>query len=220
MSILAKNLKTIRKELRCTQASLAEIMNVGFRTYVRYEAGERDAPVSVLVKIARLGNMSLEQLLTTEVHRSDVLPNQALIKDVSVPEVRRCDFRNGQIEFKKPALRGLLSLDEVERKLLLFFRKMDSGTQAECLANLKKMSKGSRPAVGKAERGRVNKSAAGKSKMVFAKGGVSTDDLKGRLAQVGKKKKPGRKKLDKKVLKEKIDKLKLLTKSIKKITVR
>lgn len=219
MSILAKNIKTIRKELRCTQASLAEIMSVGFRTYVRYEAGERDAPVSVLVKIARLGNMSLEQLLTTEVHRSDVLPNQALIKNVSVPEVRKCDFRNGQIEFKKPALRGLLSLDEVERKLLLFFRKMDSGTQVECLANLKKMSKGNRPVVVKAERGRVNKSV-GKSKIVFAKGGISTDDLKGRLAQVGKKKKPGRKKLDKKVLKEKIDKLKLLTKSIKKITVR
>ncbi len=219
MSILAKNLKTIRKELRCTQASLAEIMNVGFRTYVRYEAGERDAPVSVLVKIARLGNMSLEQLLTTEVHRSDVLPNQALTKNVSIPEIRKCDFRSGLIEFKKPALRGLLSLDEVERKLLLFFRKMDSDTQVECLANLRKMSKGSRPVVGKAERGRVNKST-GKAKMVFAKGGISTDDLKGRLAQVGKKKKPGRKKLDKKVLKEKIDKLKLLTKSIKKITVR
>lgn len=218
MSILAKNLKTIRKELRCTQASLADIMSVGFRTYVRYEAGERDAPVCVLVKLARLGSMSLEQLLTVEIHRSDVLPNQAFAKQSTAPEVRKCDFRTGLIEFKKPALRGLLSLDDVERKLLLFFRKMDSKTQVECLESLKKMGKGSRPA-GKAEPVRIKK-IPGKPKMVFAKGKVSTDDLKAKLDKIGKKKKPGRKKLDKKVLKEKIDKLKLLTKSIKKITVR
>jgi transcriptional regulator with XRE-family HTH domain len=218
MSILAKNLKTIRKELRCTQASLAEIMSVGFRTYVRYEAGERDAPVSVLVKLARLGSMSLEQLLTVEIHRSDVLPNQAFTRQSNAPEVKKCDFRTGLIEFKKPVLRGLLSLDDVERKLLLFFRKMDLGTQTDCLESLKKMGKGSR-ATGKADPVRIKKSP-GKPKLVFAKGQVTTDDLKAKLDKVGKKKKPGRKKLDRKVLKEKIDKLKLLTKSIKKITVR
>ena len=60
MSILAKNLKTVRKELGCTQSVMSEILKVGFRTFVRYEAGEIDAPVSVMVKIARLGNISLE----------------------------------------------------------------------------------------------------------------------------------------------------------------
>jgi len=57
MSILAKNLKTIRKELRCTQSVMSEILKVGFRTYVRYEAGERDAPVSVLVKNRQIGKI-------------------------------------------------------------------------------------------------------------------------------------------------------------------
>ena len=61
MSILAKNMKMIRRELKCTQSALAEILKVGFRTYVRYEAGERDAPISILVKMSRLGNISLEQ---------------------------------------------------------------------------------------------------------------------------------------------------------------
>ena len=64
MSILSKNVKLIRRELRCTQSAMAEILRIGFRTYVRYEAGERDAPVSVLIKLAHLGNISLEQLLT------------------------------------------------------------------------------------------------------------------------------------------------------------
>ena len=67
MSILAKNLKSIRKEFGCTQSVMADILKVGFRTFVRYEAGERDAPVAVLVKIARLGNISLEKFLTKSI---------------------------------------------------------------------------------------------------------------------------------------------------------
>ena len=67
MSTLAKNLKIIRKELGCTQSVMSKILEVGFRTFVRYEAGERDAPVSVLIKIAHLGNISLQNLLSGKV---------------------------------------------------------------------------------------------------------------------------------------------------------
>ena len=74
MSVLAKNLKTVYKELGCTQYMMSGILNVGFRTFVRYEVGERDAPVSVLIKIARLGNISLEQLLTTTIEPNDIAP--------------------------------------------------------------------------------------------------------------------------------------------------
>ena len=67
MTILSENLKTIRKKLKCTQGALSEVLGIGFRTYVRYEAGERDAPISVLIKLARLGNISLDQFLTTKI---------------------------------------------------------------------------------------------------------------------------------------------------------
>ena len=59
MTILSENLRTIRKKLNCTQMALSEVLEIGFRTYVRYEAGERDAPVSVMVKLAKLGKVSL-----------------------------------------------------------------------------------------------------------------------------------------------------------------
>jgi transcriptional regulator with XRE-family HTH domain len=74
MSVLAENLKTIRKELVCTQSVMSEILRVGFQNFVRFEAGGRDAPVSVLVKIARLGNISLDQLLTTTTEPNDIAP--------------------------------------------------------------------------------------------------------------------------------------------------
>ena len=65
-------MKTIRKGLSCTQMAIAKVLDIGFRTYVRYEAGERDAPVAVLVKFARLGSISLDRLLTTKLEPSDL----------------------------------------------------------------------------------------------------------------------------------------------------
>jgi transcriptional regulator with XRE-family HTH domain len=138
MSILAKNLKTIRKELRCTQSMMSEILQVGFRTYVRYEAGERDAPVSVLVKIAKLGNLSLEQLLTVAVGKSFISPVKTLTKSSVPPEVRMAHFGTGQINFKNPAKQELLTINNSERKLLSIFRKMDAGLQKECLGSIGK----------------------------------------------------------------------------------
>ena len=57
MSVLAKKLKTVRKEIGCTQSVISEILKVGIRTFVMYEEVERDAPVSILIKIARLCNI-------------------------------------------------------------------------------------------------------------------------------------------------------------------
>ena len=78
MSVLAKSLKTVPKELGCTQFVISEILRVGFRTFVRYEAGKRDASVSVLVKIAFLDNISLEHLLTTAIEPNDIVPLEKL----------------------------------------------------------------------------------------------------------------------------------------------
>ena len=52
------------KKIRTNQPH-ARLIGVGFRNYVRYEVGERDAPVNVLIKMAKLENISLDQLLST-----------------------------------------------------------------------------------------------------------------------------------------------------------
>ncbi|GJL79880.1 MAG: hypothetical protein NPINA01_28690 [Nitrospinaceae bacterium] len=160
MSILAKNLRTIRKELKCTQSMMADILKVGFRTYVRYEAGERDAPVSVLVKISRLGNLSLEQLLTKEVARSLISPVKTLTKNSTPPEVRTVNFAAGQINLKKPSKQELLTVNAAEKKLLSIFRKMDPELQKNSLENIGKAPKKGKKAgatAGKKKVGRAKK---------------------------------------------------------------
>jgi len=210
MSVLAKNLKTIRKELGCTQSVMSEILKVGFRTFVRYEAGERDAPVSVLVKIARLGNISLEQLLTTAIEPNDIAPLEKINRGATV-QVQTIDFKVGQVTFKDRDHQELMTIDDAEKRILILFRKMPQRLKKDCMDSVDQI----------VETGRVISrlsDRAGKGRKSKRK---ITPKIKIQTPPKPKtKRKPGRKKLDKKALQEKIDKLKIVTRAINKITVR
>ena len=218
MSILAQNLKTIRKELGCTQSVMANILKVGFRTYVRYEAGERDAPVAVLVKISKLGNLSLENLLTMEIDGIDVAPVKTIPTNTSSPEVKSINFKTGQAEFRKPSRHEILAIGEDETKMVTIYRKMEPELQQKALKDMGKPIMDELRIV--TRRGRKPKGKVGRPRKYVDLSGVPAKKSKQLKAVKKKKGKPGRKKLDKKVLKEKIDKLKLLTRSVNKITVK
>lgn len=138
MTILSQNLKTIRKNLGNTQMTLANELDIGFRTYVRYEAGERDAPVSIMIKLAKLGNMSLDRLLTTEVSKQDLE-----IKDVdSTPKTsKKLDVIGGSLDEGRLVFKGLkndflVSSTSEEKKLLTKFRKMEKGKRDRFLKDI------------------------------------------------------------------------------------
>ncbi|NIQ02897.1 MAG: helix-turn-helix domain-containing protein [Nitrospinaceae bacterium] len=215
MSVLAQNMKTIRRELKCTQSAMSDILKVGFRTYVRYEAGERDAPVGVLVKMARLGNISLETLLTTKIDPFSILVMDTDTLNLEPPDVKWVNFQTGNITFKKPHKEGILALSESEKKAVSAFRRMSPQQQSAFLKDLEKSykasgasSKGARQT---ASRASYPNPIAMEQKAAAKKSSSKSPKKKGR---------PGRKKLDKKALKEKIDRLKMVTKTVPKITVR
>ncbi|HIJ50304.1 MAG TPA: helix-turn-helix transcriptional regulator [Nitrospinae bacterium] len=209
MSVLAKNLKTIRKELGCTQSVMSEILKVGFRTFVRYEAGERDAPVSVMVKIARLGNISLEQLLTTAIEPNDIAPLEKINRGETV-QVESIDFKVGQVNFKDPDCQELMTIDDTEKRILTLFRKMPPRLKKDCMDSIGQIVEAGRVVSRLSDRaGKGEKKVTPKVKI----------EIKNPWKPITKRK-PGRKKLDKKALQEKIDKLKIITRAINKITVR
>ena len=152
MSVLAKNLKTIRKELGCTQSVMSEILKVGFRTFVRYEAGERDAPVSVLVKIARLGNISLEQLLTTAIEPNDIAPLEKINRGETI-QVQSIDFKVGQVTFKDPEHQELMTVDDAEKRILTLFRKMPPRLKKDCMDSIGQIAETGRVVFGLSDRG-------------------------------------------------------------------
>lgn len=142
---------TIRKHLHCTQMEMAEVLNIGFRTYVRYEAGQRDTPVSVLVKLARLGNLSLDRLLTTEIKEQDLAAPDADTPPARTgkPDVIGGFLQEGHLVFK--GLRGSywISTEESEKKLLTLYRKMDRPARDKCLLDIEWLLKNTRRRRGK-----------------------------------------------------------------------
>ena len=135
MTVLSENLKIIRKKLNYTQIALSEVLEIGFRTYVRYEAGERDAPVSLLVKMARLGELSLDRLLTTKVLLEELqTPDQKILpKSKVLPEVICGDLEEGRLMFKGQLCDHLISTKKEEQKLLMLFRKLNTSNQKKFL---------------------------------------------------------------------------------------
>ena len=138
MTILSENLRTIRKKLNCTQMALSEVLEIGFRTYVRYEAGERDAPVSVMVKLAKLGKVSLDRLLTTKILLEDLdTPDQEKSQSI----IRNAEVIGGGIEEGRLMFKGLLNDNLVtnnkeEQKRLTLFRKANRSNREKYLLDL------------------------------------------------------------------------------------
>ena len=196
---------------------MSSILKVGFRTYVRYEAGERDAPVSVLVKLANMGNLSLEHLLTREVEPYNITPIQASFAEPTPTEVKSANFRTGQICFRKPIRERLMTIDDSEKKLVAIFRKMHSDQQNLYLENMNDFSALKRRDTKTRGRPAKENSLSQTSPKNRLASSTSTTS---KPAKSKKRGRPGRKKIDKKILKEKIDKLKMITRSINKITVR
>ncbi|MFQ5717522.1 MAG: helix-turn-helix domain-containing protein [Nitrospinales bacterium] len=132
---LSQNLKTLRKQLNHTQLDLALLLNIGFRSYVRYENGERDAPASVLVSIAKLAGISLDRLLTTRIQEGDLKQ-----PDAETPPSRAGKFEiiGGSLEEGRLVFKGLkgdylITTGEKEKKLIGGYRQMGRQAQKDCV---------------------------------------------------------------------------------------
>ena len=119
--------------------ALSNVLDIGFRTYVRYEAGERDAPVSVMVKLAKLGEVSLDRLLTTKILPQDLdIPDQEKTKSIfQNPKVICGGVEEGRLMFEGFLMDNLVTNTKDEQKLLTLFRKANHITRDKFLQDLK-----------------------------------------------------------------------------------
>ena len=63
MSVLSERLKELRLANQKKQDELAELLDLSYSAYKRYEYGEREPTASTIVRMARYFNVSADYLL-------------------------------------------------------------------------------------------------------------------------------------------------------------
>lgn len=147
MIVLAENMRTIRKSLKCTQMALAQVLDIGFRTYVRYESGERDAPVSVLIKLSRLGHISLDRLLTTQISLEELKQPDGELPPLKADEIEIVggSLSEGRLMFKGIKEDFYITASQGEKKLLTQYRKLTPRSKEKCLKEIQSQSHDTKP---------------------------------------------------------------------------
>ena len=63
MKILGERLRALRKERHLTQHDMADVLDISFNSYCRYEKNEREPMVPTIVAMADYFNVSADYLL-------------------------------------------------------------------------------------------------------------------------------------------------------------
>ena len=58
-----KRIRDLREDLDMTQTEIANMLGMSQTGYSKYETGENDVPTTILIKLARFYNTSIDYLL-------------------------------------------------------------------------------------------------------------------------------------------------------------
>lgn len=58
-----ERLRNLREDKDMTQSQIGEYLHISQRAYAHYEAGTRDIPVEILIKLADFYNVNLDYLV-------------------------------------------------------------------------------------------------------------------------------------------------------------
>lgn len=58
-----ERLRNLREDRDITQSQIGEYLHISQRAYAHYEAGTRDIPVEILIKLADFYNVNLDYLV-------------------------------------------------------------------------------------------------------------------------------------------------------------
>ena len=98
----AERLKTLRKQVKLTQAQIAEKLNISQQAYASWEKKKKKPTQDNLVKIAQILNVSVDYLVGNSEAKSEALDNIELLfrmNSKGLTEEEKKIFKKELIEF-------------------------------------------------------------------------------------------------------------------------
>lgn len=105
----AERLKTLRKQVKLTQAQIAERLDISQQAYASQERGVKKPTQENLVKIAQVLNVSVDYLVGNSEEKSDELDNNELLfrmNSKGLTDKEKEIFKRELIEFMKDRKRA------------------------------------------------------------------------------------------------------------------
>ncbi len=145
MSQLSENLKLIRSHLKLTQCEFSKILEIGFRTYVRYEIGEREPPIPVLVKIKKMLKISLDDLILSSLHNNGFIDQtrESSRRENIKNSAKSPHIANQSAGFPGSSPEQTIALKKDEKNFFNLYKKMDVPTREKCLLEMQSLIKNS-----------------------------------------------------------------------------
>ena len=100
----AERLKTLRKQVKLTQAQIAEKLDISQQAYASWERGAKKPTQENLVKIAQVLNVSVDYLVGNSDYTEDKLDNVELLfrmNSKGLTDEEKEIFKKELIEFMK-----------------------------------------------------------------------------------------------------------------------
>lgn len=114
--MLSQKLRDLRKRCNYKQWQVAEVLNISRSTYSYYELGKSSPDLATIGKLAKLFNVSYEELLDDESEGARVHDSQ--------------NGRDSYYEKRKPSL---AALEQDEITLVMYYRLMKESDQKKLL---------------------------------------------------------------------------------------
>lgn len=98
----AERIKTLRRQVKLTQAQIAEKLNISQQAYASWERGVKKPTQENLVKIAQVLDVTIDYLVGNSEEKSDELDNIELLfrmNSKGLTEEEKAIFKKELIEF-------------------------------------------------------------------------------------------------------------------------
>ncbi|MGN1050836.1 MAG: helix-turn-helix transcriptional regulator [Acutalibacteraceae bacterium] len=114
---MGDTLKKLRNDAHLTQQQIADALNIHRTTYAYYELGKTEPNIETLCTLAKILNVSYDQLL---------------------PIVNKSSVASGSLEGRKAQKEKIYELSSDEQRLVLLFRNLSEEEKQKLLSDTEK----------------------------------------------------------------------------------
>lgn len=109
--LIRQKIKSLREEKKLQQKEVAEFLNINYQTYCNYESGRSEPPAEIIVRLAKLYDVSTDEILQVDNMNKDYNAQQEQL------QTYRNELSNLQKQLEKATPQKKFALNAVIKQI-------------------------------------------------------------------------------------------------------